>query len=216
MSAVPRPAGWQAGFLAAVLPAVQTHAAIRFRRLPAAGREEAVQEAVAAACVSYRLLAAKGRLAAARPGTVADFAVKHVRNGRHVGGRQDAARDAMSPAAARRHGVRVVSYHQLARPGGATPGGAAASAAGPGGGGAWRVQAVAGRRDAVPDTACFRVDFERWLGGLTARDRAVVAALAAGERTSAVARQFGITGGRVSQLRRKFERAWRAFQGEAA
>ena len=204
MSAVPQPsAGWQAGFLAAVLPAVRTHAMIRFRRMPAASREEAVQEAVAAACVSYRLLAAKGRLHAARPGMVADFAVKHVRNGRHVGGRQDAARDAMSPAAARRHGVRVLSYDQGRDP--ADPCGDA-----------WRVRAFAGRRDPVPDTACFRVDFERWLGTLAARDRAVVDAMAAGEGTSALAERFGISPGRVSQLRRKLERAWLAFHGEAA
>lgn len=41
---------WQAGFLS-ILPAVQTHARIRFSKLPADSREEAIQEAVAAACV---------------------------------------------------------------------------------------------------------------------------------------------------------------------
>ena len=209
MSTVPQvSAGWQAGFLA-VLPAVQTHARIQFRRLAAACREEAVQEAVAAACVSYRSLAARGRLEAARPGTIADFAVRHVRSGRHVGGRQDAARDAMSPAAARRHGVRVVSFDRLRRAAEASDGGGQA-------GGAWRQQAVAGRRDPVPDTACFRIDFERWLDRLTGRDRAVIAALAAGERVTAMARRFGISAARVSQLRRKFEQDWREFQGEAA
>lgn len=208
MSSAPQisAAGWQAGFLA-VLPAVKTHARIQFRRLAAARREEAVQEAVAAACVSYGRLAARGRLAAARPGTIADFAVKHVRNGRHVGGRQNAARDVMSPVAARRHGVRVVSYDQRPRPG-ATLGWEA--------GDAWRQQAVAGRRDLIPDTACFRIDFDRWLERLTERDRAVVTAMTAGERTTALGRRFGISGCRVSQLRRKFEQDWRAFQGEAA
>ena len=33
------------------------------------------------------------------PAPLADFAVNFVCNGRHVGGRQDAARDALSPAA---------------------------------------------------------------------------------------------------------------------
>src|SRR4051812_23694957 len=63
MSAVPvphtcaDPGGWQAGFLS-VLPAVRTHAKVRFRRLPRDRREEAVQEAIASACASYWLLAA--------------------------------------------------------------------------------------------------------------------------------------------------------------
>ena len=107
MSAVAQStAGWQAGFLS-VLPAVTTHARIQFRRLPPDRKEEAVQEAIASACVSYQRLAARGRLHAARPGTLATFAVNFVRNGRHVGGRQDGARDVMSPAAQARHRFRT-------------------------------------------------------------------------------------------------------------
>ena len=102
------PSDWQAGFLA-VLPAVQTHAQIQFRRLPAARREEAVQEAVAAACLNYQLAAARGKLAVVRPATLADFAVRHVRTGRHVGGRQDAAKGPVArvPAAAGRAGRQL-------------------------------------------------------------------------------------------------------------
>ena len=200
MSAVAPAAGWHAGFLA-VLPAVQTHARIQFRRLPASQREESVQEALASACVSYRLLAARGRLRDARPGTIADFAVKHVRSGRHVGGSQDGARDVMSPALCRRRGVRVVSYD-------ATPCGT--------GGGGWRQLAASGRRDCVPDLAAFRVDFARWLDTLTDRDRGVIAAFAEGETTSAVAGRFGVSAARVSQLRRRYELLWYAFHGEAS
>ena len=40
--------------------------------------------------------------------------------------------------------------------------------------------------------------------------------MAGGESTHAVAGRFGISAGRVSQLRRKYERLWLAFQGEAA
>src|SRR5665213_3453085 len=99
--------GWQAGFLN-ILPAVRTHAKIQFRKLPAERREDAVQEAVAAACVSYQELAARGQLDVAHPGTVADFAVRRVKSGRHVGGNQDAAKDVMSPICQERHGVIVV------------------------------------------------------------------------------------------------------------
>ncbi len=92
---------WQAGFMA-VLPSVRTHAQIQFRRWPRERREDAVQEAVASACASYHGLAAAGRCHVAHPGTLASFAVKHVRGGRHVGGSQDGARDAMSPVVWRR------------------------------------------------------------------------------------------------------------------
>lgn len=74
MSAVPQTAGWQAGFLN-LLPAVQTHAQIQFRHLPLEQREDAIQEAIASACVSYQILAAEGRLHVAHPGTLATFAV---------------------------------------------------------------------------------------------------------------------------------------------
>jgi DNA-binding CsgD family transcriptional regulator len=40
--------------------------------------------------------------------------------------------------------------------------------------------------------------------------------LATGETTSTVARIFGISRGRVSQLRRELYDAWRMFQGELA
>ena len=93
---------WQAQF-AAILPIVRTHAEIQFRKLPIQNREEAIQEALASACVSYQRLDAKGSPCAATPATLATFAVKRVRSGRHVGGHQDAAHDVMSPVTSARN-----------------------------------------------------------------------------------------------------------------
>jgi hypothetical protein len=206
-SHVPDAGDWQAGFLA-VLPALQAHARIQFRRLPAERKEDAVQEAVAAACVNYQRLAVQGRLHVARPGPLADFAVRHVRLGRHVGGRQDGARDVLSPAAQRRRGLRVSRYeqfdssveHSRKRSGDDDKG--------------WEVAAVEDRRTPVPDLAAFRVDFPQWLDTLSPRDRQVAALLAAGNGTAEVAGRCGLTAGRVSQLRRTYERRWREFHGE--
>jgi DNA-directed RNA polymerase specialized sigma24 family protein len=189
---------WQTGFLS-VLPAIQTQARIRFRKLPARTREDAVQEAIASACASYQRLAAKGKLHAAHASTLANFAVNFVRNGRHVGGRQDAARDVMSPACQKRRGICIVS----------------ASPAGYGTDG-WQQIVIADRKASIPDVACFRVDFAEFLKILNRRDRKIISALSAGETTSGVAEQFRITPGRVSQLRRRYERDWCVFQGEAA
>jgi len=76
---------------------VEAHAALCFRHLPAEARAEATQEAIASACVAFHRLAACGKLRSATPGTLADFAVRHVHSGRHVGGSQIGARDVLSP-----------------------------------------------------------------------------------------------------------------------
>ena len=199
MSAVPQSSSnWQAGFLN-VLPAVQTHAQIQFRGLPAEKREQAIQEAIASACVSYQLLAAQGKLNVARPGTLAMYAVNFVRNGRHIGGRQDAAKDAMSQVAQSRHHFKTASYDRFEREAGE-----------------WRQVAIEDRKTPIPDLAAFRIDFAQWLKTITRRDRRIILTLAGGERTSAVANRFGISPARVSQLRRKYEQLWRTFQGEPA
>ena len=66
----------------------------------------------------------------------------------------------------------------------------------------------------MPEQVAFRVDFPNWLASLSERDRRVVEQLILGERTRDVARRFGISPGRVSQLRREFHLAWLAFCDE--
>ena len=50
-----------------------------------------------------------------------------------------------------------------------------------------------------------------------ARDRGVngslVYMLARGEKTGAVANEFGLSAGRISQIRARFEASWESFQG---
>ena len=105
----------------------------------------------------------------------------------------------MSPPAQIRHNFQIGSYNTIDHETGE-----------------WIWSAIEGRRTSIPDLAAFRIDFAHWLKTLTRRNRRIVNLLASGERTSAVAEKFGLTRGRVSQLRRKFQRWWRAFQGEPA
>jgi DNA-directed RNA polymerase specialized sigma24 family protein len=191
---------WQAGFLT-VLPTVQAHARIRFRKLPPHKREDAIQEAIASACASYQRLAAKGQLHTAHASTLAKYAVNFVRNGRHVGGRQDSPQDVLSPACQKRRGIRIFAADP--HPGGDGTDG-------------WKQIAIEDRKVPIPDLAAFRIDFACWLKTLTRRDRHIIAAFVRGERTMAVAEQFGVTEGRVSQLRRRYEREWAVFQKQAA
>ena len=111
----------------------------------------------------------------------------------------------MSPVCQRRRGLHVFSYHQyplLPRSDHGESG--------------WKQLVIANRNDSIPDTAAFRIDFERWLRTLTRRDRRMIAAFIRGDRTLDVADRFGVTEGRVSQLRRRYEQDWRAFQRHAA
>jgi hypothetical protein len=197
MSAIFQSCGWQAGFLQ-LLPAVRTHAKIQFRHLPVIQREEAIAETIAAACVSYQRLAAQGKLDVAHPGTLATYAVNHVRNGRHIGGHQDAAKDVLSPVCQRRHGVKIQSLS--ARPSDSR---------------GWGCLVTPDRKADIPELACFRLDFAEYLRTLSRRDRRIVSRLAAGERTMEVAERFGMTASRISQLRRRYELAWLSFQRQA-
>jgi len=45
--------------------------------------------------------------------------------------------------------------------------------------------------------------------------RQIAKLLAKGETTGATARKFGLSAGRVSQLRGELERSWQVFQAEA-
>ena len=193
------PASWQAGFLS-VLPVIQTHARIQFRHLPISQREEAIQEAICAACQNYQLAASRGQLHVAHPSTLANFAVRHVLQGRHVGGSQDAAKDVLSPAAQRRYGFQVTDH----------PDRAASDE--------WQCVLLADHKAKapIPDLVACRIDFARWLRSWSKRDRKIIRALASGEKAGAVAERFSLSDGRVSQLRRKFEHEWQVFQKEPA
>jgi hypothetical protein len=69
-------------------------------------------------------------------------------------------------------------------------------------------------RTPVPDQAAFRIDFPEWLTSLSARDRRIVDKLASGEGTGTVARMFGVSASRVSQLRKELKASWLEFTGE--
>jgi len=189
------PSDWQPGFLS-MLPAVETHARIRFRRWPAQRREEAIAETIAAACLYYQQAIVSGRRENVRPGPLSDFAVRHAAEGRHVGGSLDRSTDALSPRAQRRHGFQATRISTLVEHG------------------EWEQLAVASRRYPVPDAAAFRIDFPDWLSRQSRRDRRIIQAFLVRTSATEVARQFGLTDGRISQLRSGFAKSWRSFIGE--
>ncbi len=59
-----------------------------------------------------------------------------------------------------------------------------------------------------------KLDFDAWLHSLPRRARKVAEFLSLGNRTSDAAVKFGVSEGRISQLRRSLERSWSEFGNE--
>jgi hypothetical protein len=144
-----------------------------------------------------RRLAERGRDTTRFLTALATFAARAVRSGRRLAG-MDRANDTLSPLAQRRKGFAV----------GLLPGGGSLN------GNVFDEALRDNTRSPVDEQVCFRLDFPRWRAGRTERDRRVLDDLMVGGRTREVAGKYGLSAGRVSQLRREFLRDWRRFCGE--
>ena len=78
----------------------------------------------------------------------------------------------------------------------------------------WQEILVEDRNATPADLAASRIDFPAWLATLSRRNRRIALRLADGDAAGSVARRFGISPGRISQLRRELAEAWQAFHGE--
>jgi len=181
---------WQTNFLG-ILPAVQQHARISFRRLHGEARQEAIAATIARAFVDYGILAQQRKLARAYPCSLAEFAVRRVRAGRAVGAPRN-TRDVFNRD---RHRLHIQSL---------TP---SASA------GTWHDLVLANRRVTPADQAAFNVDFQEWLGQWPPRHRAIINTLAAGNRNHEVAARFKTSRSCISKFRRTYRESWEQFQG---
>jgi hypothetical protein len=133
-----------------------------------------------------------GKIDVAFASPLARFAIKQYHSGRRVGTSLNNGDVLASPD--RGHGRRIVSSlsdSEADRD--------------------WCETIADGRRWPVPDQAAFRVDFPAWLRSLNRRDRRLVKFLSFGNRTCDAAEKFGLTSGRISQLRAEWQSAWEAF-----
>ena len=187
--------GWQERFTA-MLPLIASCLAAAFRKLPAEMRAEAIEEGIANCCVAYFGLVERGKENLAFGSVLAKFAIRQVFAGRRVGGSLNSA-DISSTYAQRKQQFevnRLDRYDPVES--------------------CWKEVLLEDRSTPILDQVSFRVDFPSWLDTLPPRDRKIAEALAAGSSTTEVAERFGLTLGRVSQLRRKFEKSWLEFHGE--
>jgi RNA polymerase sigma factor (sigma-70 family) len=176
------------------LPRLRKQAEAAFRSRGCEQREECVQEVIANVYQALVHLERRGKPAVAYLGPLTRFAIRQVRQGRRVGSRQN-CRDVLTSLKS-----RPVRVERLDAVDPATE--------------QWREVLVEDRRSTPDQIAAMRIDFAAWLASLPGRLRAVAQLLSTGETTGAVARQLGVSSGRVSQLRLAFRQSWSRFQGE--
>jgi hypothetical protein len=192
----PATADLQAIFLK-MAPLIATHARICFANDDPESREEHIAEVLANAFCSFLRLAQLNRLSVAYPSALARYSVAQVKCGRRTGSKLN-VNDVTSEYCQRETNVVVQRLDKWDRDRDA-----------------WQEILIADDRHANPaDLAASRIDFPAFLDTLSRRNRRIAMKLAVGEKTSRVARIFGITPGRVSQLRNEFKVAWEKFHGE--
>ena len=191
---LPTVPAWHEDFLA-MLPQIRQQARFAFRHCRPDVRRELVDEVVVNALVAFARLVELGKQDLAYPTVLAQYGIKQVRSCRRVGCRLN-VNDVLSGYAQQRKQFRVLRLDHFDKHEGQ-----------------WKEAVVEDRRTPVADQAAFRIDFPKWLAMHRPRNRRIAEALAAGYSTGEVSRQFGLSAGRISQLRRKLHQSWHEFHG---
>jgi hypothetical protein len=186
--------GWQAGFLQ-MLPILNRYARFAFRRLRCEAREDAIGETIANCLCVYRRLYSRNELHRAFASPLVRYAVAQYHDGRRVG-TSCSSRDVYSTRARLEGDIEI---HSLGTSSDQCE--------------EWLECLTDNRRTPVPDQAHFRIEFPRWLGTQTNRNRQIAETLALGHSTGEVARRFNISAARVSQIRRELYESWTEFTG---
>jgi hypothetical protein len=179
-----------------MLPRIRRQAAYYLRHLSKKDRADAIQEVVVCAFVNYVRLIERGKADVAYAGPLARYAACQYFRGRRVGNRMN-GHDISSAYCQRRKKIMVEQLNRFDEPKSE-----------------WEQLVVEDRHSTPAEVATTRIDFASWLESLPERTKQVAETLATGEATSHVARMFGCSASRISQLRAELYRGWRVFQGE--
>jgi hypothetical protein len=180
-----------------MLPRIRQHAVLSFRHLKPEAREEAVQEVVCNALKAFVRLVELNKTGIAYPTVLARYGVAQVRGGRKVGASLN-IRDVSSDYCQQRKNVvleRLDHYDSEEE--------------------SWAEIVVEDKHSGPAVVATTKIDFTEWLRSLPCRVRRIAKLLATGEKTGIVAERFGVSAGRISQLRKELAEGWKKFQGEA-
>jgi hypothetical protein len=179
-----------------MIPAIENHAKIAFRRLNPDAQEEAIQETICNACQAFARLVELGKTDVAFPSALARFGVSQTKSGRKVGGKLN-CRDVSSVYCQQKKNLMVERLDKHDKEADA-----------------WQEVLIEDKHAGPAETAIVRIDFSTWLQLLPRRLRKIATFLGNGETTTAASKRFRLSQGRISQIRRQFYDAWHRFQGE--
>jgi len=180
---------WQSSFVA-MLPEIEQKLRLAFCRLDPDAREDAIEEGVVHSLLAYVRLDEQGRAEVATPSSLAWYSSRHVKRGRPAGGRMN-GKEPLSRYGQISNDIEVEPH------------------------GNWIDMLVDDKRASVEDQVAAKLDVGAWFATLTKRMKETAKDLAFGCSTSEVAKKYGVSAGRISQMRRMLEESWAAFQGEA-
>jgi DNA-directed RNA polymerase sigma subunit (sigma70/sigma32) len=173
-----------------MLPEIEQRLKSKFRQLDAASKDEAVGEGIAHALLAYVRLHEQNRPEVASARSLACYSARQVKSGRPAIGRMN-NKEPLSLYAQLEKGICV--DRSL---------------------GEWIDKLVEDKRAGVPEQVAAKLDFRAWWNTLTQHMKRIAKDLAFGFSTKEVAAKYGVTAGRISQLRRELLDSWRLFQGE--
>ena len=176
-----------------MLPLIREQASHAFRNEPPERREELIAEVIANCWVAYIRLMDRGLGDAVYSTPLARYAVRQVRSGRKVGGSLN-VNDVSSGYAQKSKGFSMESLDQYSQRKKQ-----------------WKEILIEDRRTGPAQTAAARIDIGDWFASLPRKKRRIAEKLAVGESTSAAARKFHVSHGRISQVRRELLDNWQAF-----
>lgn len=181
-----------------IAPRLQVHGRVYFRSIRCPNEKaERIAEMLSLAWLWFLRLCRRGKDPLQFPSALATFAARAVNRGRRLCG-QEKARDVLSPRAQRLHGFGLVPIPSS-----------------PSRADELLEEALADNtRTPVPDQAAFRHDWPLWRRTRARRERRLLDDLMQGEKTKDVARKYGLSPARISQLRRQFHGDWQRFCGE--
>jgi hypothetical protein len=181
---------WQPIFVA-MLPEIQQKLHLAFCRLDPEAREDAIEEGIVHSLLAYIRLHEQGRTEVATASSLAWYSSRQIKRGRPAGNRMN-SKEPLSRYGQLGNGIQVDQTQ-----------------------GKWIDTLVEDKRASVPDQVAAKLDVGAWFATLTRKMRQIAKDLAFGCSTSEVAKKYGVTPGRISQLRRTLEESWAAFQEEA-
>jgi hypothetical protein len=177
------------------LPRFKTAAAIAFRHVRGQDRDDLIAETVANVYVGMKALADRDALDLAYPSVLSRFAISQIKDGRRVGTPSN-VREVLSEHAQKQKSFTVDRLDVFDTTAGE-----------------WQEILVEDRRAGPAGLVQTKLDFAAYLRSLPVRHRRIAKFLARGETTSAASRKFGVSAGRISQMRTELKQAWDRHAG---